>query len=382
MNFNHKDYNMEFLASSTAVSKALSRVIGAVNKTGVSEYLTALKVSVTDQFIVEATNMDLVISSWFSLENTKEHGSFCVDAHSLYEIVKKLPKDVDVRFYDTSNDNLNYLVIEHNKSKFELATLDVQHYPSLLTTIKDQTISFNKKDLLFLVDKTRSCIYANEARYNINGLLLHLHTEEKKVFGISTDGHRLAYSYFDSEDISQNAKITIPRKVVVELRKVAESEGDNISLDISETKATFHFENSRLTTKLIDAEFPDYQRVIPKDYVDYLTVNTKKFLTAIDRVSSIYLHLTNEIGVRLIISASAIKISSIKDINRSFDELPATFTKDDELQIMCNFVYLKDIIALIDSDEVKIFVKDSNYPIMVQDSSQNTFFYIIMPMKI
>ena len=225
-------------------------------------------------------------------------------------------------------------------------------------------------------------MYANETRYNINGLLLHLHQENGKIFAVTTDGHRLAYSYAENETIAKSTKVTIPKKVVLELKKVVESEEDEIRLDISSSKVTFNFSHSRLTTKLIDAEFPDYERVIPKDYTHHFAVNTKNFLTAIDRVSSIYLNATNEIGVRLIISQNAVKISSIKDINRSFDELPATFTKEEDLQIMCNFVYLKEVLSLIDSEEVQIFVKDSNYPIMVQDSATSSFFYIIMPMKI
>lgn len=374
---------MEFFASSTAVLKAISRVIGAVNKSGVSEYLASVKVSITNQFMIEATNMDLVISSWFALDKVNESGSFCVDAYSLFEVAKKLPRDVEVNFkIDKPTENLSYLVIQYGKSKFELATLDVEHYPSLLTTIKEQSITMKKEDLSFLVDKTKSCMYANETRYNINGLLFHLHHESHKIFGVTTDGHRLAYSCVENETVSKSMKVTVPRKVVLELKKVVESEEGDIALDISSSKVTFNFSHSRLTTKLIDAEFPDYERVIPKDYLHHFAVNTKNFITAIDRVSSIYLNATNEIGVRLTISQGAVKISSIKDINRSFDELPATFTREEDLQIMCNFVYLKEVLSLIDSEEVQIFVKDSNFPIMIQDSATSSFFYIIMPMKI
>jgi DNA polymerase-3 subunit beta len=153
-------------------------------------------------------------------------------------------------------------------------------------------------------------------------------------------------------------------------------------IDPSISISTFNFKNSRLTTKLIDAEFPDYERVIPKDYTHYFAVNTKNFLNAIDRVSSIYSTGTSEIGVRLNVSDGAMKITSTKDINRSFDELFATFTKEGEMQIMCNFTYIKEILALIDSQEVHIFVKDFNFPMIVKDTDNASFFYVLMPMKI
>jgi|GEM_PF-6961897 len=374
---------MEFSASSGLILKALSRVIGVVNKTAISEYLSCVKISASDQLMVEATNMDVVVSSWFNLENVTKKGAICVDAYSLFEIIKKLPKESQIKFSLESNgDSLQYLTIQSGKSKFDLATLNPENYPETLVTIKDQTISIPREDLLFLVDKAKSCIYSNETRYNINGMLLNFHKDSGKIFGISTDGHRLAYSFVENTLISESQKVTIPRKIVLELKKILDSEEGEIAIDVSSSKLTFNFSQSRLTTKLIDAEFPDYERVIPKDYTNYFAVNTKNFLNAIDRVSSIYSTGTSEIGVRLNISSTAVKITSTKDINRSFDELPATFTKEDEMQIMCNFLYIKEILALIDSQEVHIFVKDSNFPIIIKDSENPNFFYVIMPMKI
>ncbi len=374
---------MEFSTSTALVSKALSRVIGVINKTAISEYLSCIKLSITDQFMVEATNMDVVISSWFNLDDVKQKGSICVDAYSLFEIVKKLPKDSSINFsLQINGDSLQYLIIQSGKSKFDLATLSPESYPETLVTIKEQTVNITHQELSFLIDKTKSCIYSNETRYNINGMLLNFSKESSKIFGVATDGHRLAYSLCENSSITQSQKVTIPRKIVLEIKKVLDSEEGDITIDISPSKLTFNFTQSRLTTKLIDAEFPDYDRVIPKDYSDYFTVNTKNFLNAVDRVSSIYSTGATEIGVRLNVSSSALKITSIKDINRSFDELPSTFTKEGEMQIMCNFIYIKEVLSLIDSQDVQVFVKDSNFPIMVRDSVNQNYFYVIMPMKI
>ena len=213
-------------------------------------------------------------------------------------------------------------------------------------------------------------------------MLLNFNKDAGKIFGIATDGHRLAYSFVENSSISQSQKVTIPRKIVLELKKILDSEKGITKIDVSNSKVTFNFTNSSLTTKLIDAEFPDYNRVIPKDYVDYFSINTKNFLNAIDRVSSIYSNSTSEIGVKLSVTQDSIKITSIKDINKAFDELPSTFTKEGEMQIMCNFLYLKEILSLINSPDVNIFVKDSNFPMIIRDSETNSFFYVLMPMKI
>ena len=376
---------MEFKSTCSSVLKAISKVIGAVNKNSASEYLSALKISITKEFLVEATNMDLIISSWFEIPEggVIHEGSFCVDAFSLFEIIKKLPKDQELHFHiEKQAENLEYLIIQTGKSKFDLATLKVENYPSLTTASVECGVKFENETLSFLIDKTKNCIYTSETRYNINGLLFHFEAESSKVFAVATDGHRLGYATAENSTILQSGKYTIPRKVVLEIKKILENEEGETSLDVSKNKITFNFANSRLTTKLIDAEFPDYQRVIPKDYTEYFSVNAKQFLASIDKVSSVYLNATNEIGVRLTVSPSSLKISSIKDINKGFDELPAIFTKEGEIEIMCNFLYLKEVLSSVDSQTVQIFVKDATFPVMVQDSENAKFFYIIMPMKI
>ena len=375
---------MEFSISASTLTNALSRVIGVVNKSAVSEYLSCVKLTIKDgQLLIEATNMDALSDTWINLEGSNSNGAICVDAHSLFEIIKKLPKDKNVDFtMEVNGESLSYLVIKCGKSKFDLATLDAEHYPETLATAKGGVVSLPKEELTFLIKKLESCIYANETRYNINGMLLDFKGGEGRIYGISTDGHRLAYAFVENKTIMEDIKVTIPRKMVLEIKKILESEDGDVKIIPSMDKVTLEFSSSRFTTKLIDAEFPDYNRVIPTDYTDYFSINTKGFRNAIDRVSSIYSTSSTEIGVRLNVSESAMKISSTKDINRSFDELIATFTIAGEMQIMCNFLYVKQILDCIDSNDVKFFVKDCNFPMVVKDTDDARFFYVVMPMKI
>lgn len=375
---------MEFSISASTLTNALSRVIGLVNKSAVSEYLSCVKLTIKDgQLLIEATNMDALSDTWINLEGNNSNGAICVDAYTLFEVVKKLPKNnlVDFSMPETES-TLKMLQIKCAKSNTEIATLDAEHYPETLATAKGGVVSLPKEELTFLIKKVESCIYANETRYNINGMLLDFKGGEGRIYGISTDGHRLAYAFVENKTIMEDIKVTIPRKMVLEIKKILESEDGDVKIIPSKEKVTLEFSSSRFTTKLIDAEFPDYNRVIPKDYTDYFSVNTKGFRNAIDRVSSIYSASSTEIGVRLNVSENAMKISSMKDINRSFDELIATFTIENEMQIMCNFLYIKEILGCVDSNNVKFFVKDWNFPMVVKDTDDSRFFYVVMPMKI
>lgn len=374
---------MEFSISASTLTNALSRVIGLVNKTAVSEYLSCVNLTIKDgQLLIKATNMDALSDTWISLEGSNSNGVICVDAYTLFEVVKKLPKNnlVDFSMPETES-TLKMLQIKCGKSKTELATLDAEHYPETLGVAKGEVVSLPKEELLFLIKKVESCIYSNETRYNINGMLLDFKGGEGRIYGVSTDGHRLACAFVENKTITEDIKITIPRKMVLEIKKILESEDGDVKIIPSRDKVTLEFSSSRFTTKLIDEEFPGYERVIPKDYTHYFSVNTKGFRNAIDRVSSIYSNGSAEIGVRLNVSESAMKISSTKDINRSFDELVATFTIENEMQIMCNFSYIKQILDCIDSNDVKFFVKDSNFSMVVKDTDDARFFYVVMPMR-
>jgi len=372
-----------FSINASTLTKALSKVVGVINKTPITEYLSCVKLKINDDWLtIEATNMDTVITSWDNTVSNATDGSICVDAHSLFEIIKKFPKDNNIDFsMEVNGGNLLYLNIQSGKSKFEMATLDAQDYPETLVTEKDQRIIVEREDLCFLVDKVKECIYANETRYNINGMLLNFDKDNGKIFGVSTDGHRLAHAFVENKTISQNQKVIIPRKIVLELKKILDSENGEVQIDVSNSKVTFNFTNSSLTTKLIDAEFPDYNRVIPKDYIDYFSVNKKSFAESIDRVASIYSGGATEIGVKLCVTQNSVQIKTIKDINKGFDEIPSTFTMEEEMQIMCNYEYIKSTVNLINSLDVKIFVKNPQSPIVVKDCETDSFFYIIMPMK-
>jgi DNA polymerase-3 subunit beta len=375
---------MEFSISANTLITALSRVIGLVNKTAISEYLSCVKLSIKDgQLLIEATNMDALSDTWINLEGSNSNGEICVDAHSLFSIVAKCPKNNLIDFsIDNTESTLKIFNIKCGKSKFDIATLDAEYFPDTLGTAEGLVVSIPKEELLFLIKKVEGCIFHNETRHNINGMLLDFKSGEGRIYGISTDCHRLAYAFVENKTITEDIKVTIPRKMVLELKKILESENGNVKMILSKEKVTFEFSSSRFTTKLIDAEFPDYNRVIPKDYTDYFSVNTKGFYNAIDLVSSIYSTSTFEKKVRLNILENAIKIGSTNDIHRSFHELSATFTKKYEMQIMCNALYIKEILQCFDSNEVKFFVKDSNFPMVAKDTENANFFYVIMPMKI
>ena len=164
-----------FSINASTLTNTLAKVTGIINKNPTTEYLCCVKLTINQgQLSIQATNMDCVIQSYDDTVSNTTDGSICVDAHSLFEIAKKLPRESDVNFsLQNNSDSLQYLSIKSGKSKFDIATLNAENYPETLVTEKEQTIIMENEDLAFLIDKTKTCIYTNETRYNINGMLLN-----------------------------------------------------------------------------------------------------------------------------------------------------------------------------------------------------------------
>ena len=118
-----------------------------------------------------------------------------------------------------------------------------------------------------------------------------------------------------------------------------------------------------------------------KSYEDFVNeeINLKKSLVGGALVASLVACGPND-GKRTT-NVEPYGTERVQQVTKTFDELPATFTKEEEMQIMCNFLYLKEILSVINSPDVNIFVKDSNFPMIIKDSETDSFFYVLMPMK-
>lgn len=365
----------------------LSKVSGGISKNQITEYSSAVLLEIKDGVLhAQTTNID----AYFEATTNEFQGELektCLPFQTLFESINKQPKDADLTLEiqevkGEQGELVTMLVIERGKSKIELATLNAEHFPENKVFQGENVVKFSREDLKSAIKYTRGTIYANEARYNINGLLFDFQEEEKKINVVSTDGHRLAKFTIEDAELNCTGKITVPRKLVNDIFKELENASDEVVFYFSNNNLKIDFGNTIITTKLIDAEFPDYNRVIPKNHDKTLIINAKKFKDSVDRVSSVYLTITNEIGIRLKISQDRVEMTSVKDINKAYDEIDAEF-HGGEMELMCNYVYLKEAIALISTNDVIISIADSKQPIIIKENEVDTrFLLVIMPMKI
>ena len=305
-------------------------------------------------------------------------GKLTVSAHTLYDIVRKLPdgSEIQIELVDLNVE------VSAGKSRFILPTLPVDDYPVMTEIEKGNEFSLEAVDLANLIDNTKFAISSEETRYYLNGIYLHVpDIKSDKLRAVATDGHRLAQAEVPIPKGAENMPgVILPRKAVGEVRKLIDSTDGLVTIIISKTKAKFIFPNSILTTKLIDGSFPDYQRVIPKENLNKLVVSNADFSKAIDRVSTVSMEKSRAVKLSLSNNVLLLQVNSHDLVNAS-EELDVNYTSD-PIDIGFNSRYLLDISGQIQGKDIELSLSDSASPALITDPDQEGVIFVLMPMRV
>ena len=174
--------------------------------------------------------------------------------------------------------------------------------------------------------------------------------------------------------------LILPRKTVYQLCSLLTDTNDKLFMQISENKVKFSLGNIQLISKVIDGKFPDYKKVVPTNNNKTLVVQSKDFINSIERVASV--SIDREEGVKLSITKDKIQLSvNSANSGEGNEKISAQFNSDN-INISFNSKYLIDIASEIEDKNLKMILKDSTSPVLIEDQSDNNSYYVIMPMKI
>lgn len=370
---------MQFEISKSAITKALSNVNGTVEKRNTIPILLNVKIEAKSGKIrFTATDMDIVVVSVTDAKIKKE-GITTVPAQLLYDVVRKIPDGTDIHF-ELQLDGSS-VKIKYGKSKFSLPCLDPSEFPTLSEGDMLVNFSIKSSELIKIIDKTRFAISNDETRYYLNGMFLHALQNNGKVElrGIATDGHRLAlFSSTDTDLKSAIPGVIIPKKTIGEIRRIIEGESQtNISL--SKAKIRVECGESIIISKLIDGEFPEYDKVIPKNNNQVIQIGKKIIFDAIDRVSTIA--TDKHRSVKFIAESGKIILQvSTSDGGFADEEIDAKYDGE-KIEAGFNSRYLLEIISQIEKENINIKFKDGNSPAIIGAEDSGAL-YVIMPVRI
>ena len=336
------------------------------------------------ELALTATDMYLEIVESVPAEIARP-GSATAPARTLYDIARKLPDGSQVEL-DATGD---LLTLRSGRSQFKLGTLPVEDFPAMSGGDMGHRFQLSAADLKMLIDRTKFAIGTEETRYYLNGIYVHASkakpgagTADVPVLrAVATDGHRLARVEMPlPEGASGIPGVIVPRKTVLEVRKLLDEAADRIEVRLSETKVRFAFDSITLTSKLIDGTFPDYERVIPTGNDKVLEVDPKLFAAAVDRVATISTEKSR--AVKLSLDRNVLTLSANSpEAGSATEELEVSYAAAG-LEIGFNSRYLLDITQQIEGDGARFTMADAGSPTIVRDVADGSALYVLMPMRV
>jgi DNA polymerase-3 subunit beta len=372
---------MKLTIERAALLKALNHVQSVVERRNTIPILSNVKIEGKGGKVsLNATDMDLDIVESVAAEVSRA-GATTAPAHTFYEIVRKLPEGSQVELESAGKEG--QLTLRSGRSKFALPVLPVEDFPVLSGGDLPHSFTVSGADLKALIDRTRFAISSEETRYYLNGIYLHAAKSDGVAVlrAVATDGHRLARVQVPlPEGAAAMPGVIVPRKTVVELRKLLDEGGDEVTISLSESKIRFAFDNAAMTSKLIDGTFPDYERVIPADNDKVLVVARGDFSAAVDRVSAISTERSR--AIKLAVAKGAITLSaSSPESGSAVEELEASYDSS-PIEIGFNSRYLLDIMQQIEGDAARFAMADAASPTVVREVADGGALYVLMPMRV
>jgi DNA polymerase-3 subunit beta len=370
---------MQLTIERASLLRSLGHVQSVVERRNTIPILNNVLMEAGDGVIkLTATDMELAISETVEAE-VGGKGAITAPAHTLYDIVRKLPDGSQVAL-ETGDDQL---VLHSGRSNFQLAALPPADFPALGDEELPHHFVLTASAARALIDQTRFAISTEETRYYLNGIYLHATDRDgiPVLRAVATDGHRLAR--FDAplpDGAGDIPGVIVPRKMVNEWRKLIDETDCDIDIGLSDAKIALAFDDTMLTSKLIDGTFPDYQRVVPEGNEKILEVDCRSFADAVDRVSTISTEKSR--AVKLALGAGSMTLSATSiDQGRADEEIEVDYDAD-AMEIGFNSRYLLDIAERIQGEKASFRLGDGASAAIVSDVDDANALYVIMPMRV
>ena len=328
----------------------------------------------------------------------QEAGRLTLSAGKFYEICKSLPDGM----VNISTINHERCQITSGKSKFTLATLPAEDFPSIGTPTAHTKISIERGELLSMIGRTRFCIATQDVRHYLMGMLFSV--EADTLTAVATDGHRLAVAHRTLQDkVDQPSQIIVPGKAIIELERLFNELGkvgngaDVVTLGVDNEflQVALNFGKlnehgvvsdefvTTLTTRLIDGKFPDYKRVLPTNCNRHARIQKDDIMDVLRRVSI----LSNERSRGVVFEFAESDIATIRsntgvgsDSDEAVETLPLVY-EGEPIELSLNELYLKAVFGVLDG-EIDIGLSHPNQPTLIHQVGDERHQYVVMPMRI
>jgi DNA polymerase-3 subunit beta len=333
--------------------------------------LSGLRLSLTgDQLRITGSDLDLTITTELQVAGADD-GVAVLPAKLAVDIVRNLePGAVEV---DTSGDRPS---IRAGRSEFFLHAIPADEYPNPHEP-EGESVTLQSGHLAEGLRQVVRSASTDESRPILTGVLLA--AEDGGLRMVSTDSYRLAYRDLPGTSLlEQGQQVLVPSRSLQELTR-ALGDDDEVTLVLSDQMVSFRVGDLHLTTRLIKGDFPDYQKLIPTDMPNTLTVDRQTLQDAIRRVR---LMARENSPIRLTMGGDGLELRAItQDVGEAVEQIDAKY-EGRELTVAFNPEYLMDGLEVTTGDEVVLQTRDAQRPAVLRSTDTDDFLYLLMPVRV
>lgn len=368
---------MDIVVQREALLKPLQAVSSVVEKRQTLPILSNVKLATKDgKLQLTGTDLEVELISFLHLETQTDEGVTTVSARKLFDICRALPEGCLLRL---TLDN-TYLVVRAGESCYMLNTLPSEDFPSIEDSQYPAQFSIKQSQLKSLLTKTYFAMGQQDVRHYLNGTFLDISQQAIKC--VAADGHRLALTSIQEASIGNvEAKLILPRKSVLELIRLLGNDNDNdITVHVGEHRVKFVTADFIFTTKLINAQYPDYNRLIPKGTTTAVG-DRESIKQALTRASI----LSNEKfrGVRFQLEPSKLRITANNTDQEQAEEAVTLDYAGDNIEIGFNVAYLLDVVSTVTTKAIRCVFTSPNDGVLIEPvEGDDNSLYVIMPMRL
>ncbi|MBG7603428.1 MAG: DNA polymerase III subunit beta [Actinobacteria bacterium] len=343
----------------------------ATSRTGTLPVLAGVRMEVAgDTLVLIGTDLELTIRLTVDVGGERD-GSAVVPARLVGDIVKALPSGaVEVELLEEE------VSISAGRSQFSVRPLSLDDYPTQAEP-SDDAVTLPADAMADALRQVVRAASTDDARAVLTGVLLA--AEDDGLRMVATDSYRLAVRDLpDSTVLESGQKVLIPGRALSELQRVI-GDAESLTVRLGEREATFEAGSTRLSTRLIEGEFPNYRNLLPSSYPNLLTFGKATMLEAIRRVKILAQDST---PLRLTLGGDTVQLTAItQDVGNAAEEIDASYDGA-EMTVAFNPDYLAAGIDAIDSDDVTLATMDPMKPAVLRGAGQDDYLYLLMPVRV
>ena len=310
----------------------------------------------------------------------KTSGRIAVNGKGFFEILREIPSGEL-----TLTEEKNYRIkIQTKDSKFHVFGLNPEDFLVFAPVEAKKFQTIPAEEFLDIVEKTLYCVSLDESRYHLTGVFCESLKKSSTYQFAATDGHRMAsFSLSLEKDfISFEEGVIIPRKGFQEIKRMISlsEEGESFEFAVEKSRLIVKFKKQILFIRLIDGKFPDYKLLVPEDKGTMIVLNREDFLSALRRVSV----LTNDRfrAVNFIFQNGKLTLEVfVPEVGEGTAFVNCSYKKKEELKARFNSRYILDVLNVLKEEEVKLFIKSKDKPIIVAGNGNENYMSVVMPMS-